>query len=183
MTGKLLDAAGNPRPAAPVEVFEQVDLPGSAWRYVGQTTTDSSGAFAFRAGVGPSRRLRFSYAGTPTDQPTAKEMSLTVKAAVTIKPHKPRVRNGDEVIFRGALSSGPVPESGKLLTLQALTTRGWRTFANPRARAGDGRWSFHYRFLNTPVRTRYSFRVVVPAEAGYPYARNVSRTTRVLVTP
>jgi hypothetical protein len=70
-----------------------------------------------------------------------------------------------------------------LLALQALTTRGWRTFANPRARAGDGKWSFRYRFTSTSVRTRYSFRVVAPAEAGYPYARNVSPTTRVLVTP
>ena len=86
-------------------------------------------------------------------------------------------------MFRGRLRSGPVPEAGKLLTLQALTARGWRTFGTPRARAGDGRWYFRYRFMGTSTPTRYSFRVIAPAESGYPYAQGNSKTTRVFVTP
>ena len=182
LAGKLLDVAGNPRPDALIEVFELIG-PATDWRYVGNAKTNSSGSFGFRVPAGPSRRLRFSYAGTSTNQPSVKELALTVRAKVTIKPDRHTLRNGDDVIFRGALQSGPVPDRGKLLALQALTTRGWRTFANPRARSTDGKWSFRYRFTSTSVRTRYSFRVVAPAEAGYPYARSVSPTTRVLVTP
>jgi hypothetical protein len=93
------------------------------------------------------------------------------------------VRNGDEVTFRGRVRSGPLPAAGKILALQALTTKGWRTFATPRARAGHGRWSLRYRFTGTPVRTRCSFRVVAPVESGYPYAQGASKVTRVLVNP
>jgi hypothetical protein len=112
-----------------------------------------------------------------------KEIDVRVRAAATIRPDRRVLRNGDEVVFRGRVQSGPIPETGKLVTLQALTRRGWTTFGNARARTTDGRWSYRYRFTGTTVRSRYTFRVVVPAESGYPYARGASRTTRVLVNP
>jgi len=102
---------------------------------------------------------------------------------VTIRPDRRRLRNGEQVQFMGRLRSGPIPSAGKLLALQALTTRGWRTFANPRARNTDGRWQWKYRFTGTTARTRYAFRVVAPAESGYPYAQGTSTVTRVLVDP
>ena len=47
----------------------------------------------------------------------------------------------------------------------------------------DGRWTYRYRFTGTTVRSKYTFRVLVPAESGYPYAQGASKTTRVLVNP
>ena len=108
---------------------------------------------------------------------------MRVKAAATIRPDRRSLRNGDEVVFKGRVKSGPIPETGKLVTLQALTRRGWTTFGNARARMRDGRWTYRYRFTGTTVRSRYTFRVLVPAESGYPYAQGASKTTRVLVNP
>ena len=116
-------------------------------------------------------------------QPSSKEIELRVKAAATIRPDRRSLSNGDEVVLKGRVKSGPIPETGKLVTLQALTRRGWTTFGNARARTRDGRWTYRYRFTGTTVRSRYTFRVLVPAESGYPYAQGASQTTRVLVNP
>lgn len=183
LTGKLSDAAGNPRSSAVVDVLEHVDLPGRDWVHVATVNTNANGAFAYRAKPGPARLVRFAYRGSALTQPDAKDVELRVRAAVTIRPDRRRARNGDEVIFTGRLRSGPVPEDGKVLALQALTGRGWRTFGTPRARAKDGRWRFRYRFTGTSVRSRYSFRAVSLAEAGYPYAQGNSTTTQVVVDP
>jgi hypothetical protein len=91
------------------------------------------------------------------------------------------VQNGDTVTFRGRLLGGPVPSAGKLVTLQALTTRGWKTFANARARGSDGHWTYRYHFTATTSTARYAFRVVAPTEASYPYAQGISKVAHVLV--
>ena len=91
------------------------------------------------------------------------------------------MQNGQEVVFQGRLLGGPLPPAGKLLTLQARTPQGWLTFANPRARATDGRWRYRYRFTGTSVTSRYSFRVLVPEDSSYPYAAGKSKVVRVLV--
>lgn len=183
LRGALTDPAGNPRGNAPVEVLERVDQSGRDWRYLATLHTAADGSFVFKALPGPARHLRFSYPGTPVTQPGTDDVQLRVRAGVTINPSRRNVRNGSGVIFRGRLVSEPIPDAGKVLTLQALTSRGWRTFGTPRARARDGRWQFRYRFTGTPVRTRYSFRVLIPAESGYPYAPGQSTVTHVVVNP
>ena len=183
ITGKLVDPGGNPRAQVAVDVFERVDAPARPWRLIGSAQTTAKGTFTFRVPAGSSRTLRFSYGGSPTTQPSAKEVELRVRASATIQPDRRVLRNGDEVVFRGRVRSGPIPETGKLVTLQARTRRGWTTFGNARARASDGRWTYRYRFTGTTVRSRYTFRVVVPAESGYPYAHGASKRTRVLVNP
>ncbi|MDA0181992.1 carboxypeptidase-like regulatory domain-containing protein [Solirubrobacter phytolaccae] len=183
VSGKVTDPAGNPRAGVVVDVLERVDAPARPWQAIGTVQTNAAGMFTFKVSKGASWTLRFSYGGSPTTQPASKEVELRVRAAATIAPDRRVRRNGDEVVFRGRVRSGPVPEAGKLVTLQALTRRGWTTFGNARARAKDGRWSYRYRFTGTTVRSRYTFRVVVPAESGYPYARGASKTTRVIVNP
>ncbi len=48
---------------------------------------------------------------------------------------------GSESVFRGRLLGGPIPEAGKLLALQAKTSRGWRTFSTPRVKLEDGKFT------------------------------------------
>lgn len=183
LEGRLADPAGNPRADAPIEIFERIDAPGREYQYVATVRTNGKGVFTFKALPGPARRLRFGYPGSPMTQPGSDEVELRVRAAVTIKPSRRKLRNGSSVLFSGRLVSGPVPEAGKIMALQALTSQGWRTFATPRARAVDGRWRHRYRFTGTGYRTRYAFRVIVPSESGYPYAAGNSPTTHVLVNP
>ncbi|HEY4278081.1 MAG TPA: carboxypeptidase-like regulatory domain-containing protein, partial [Conexibacter sp.] len=181
LTGRVTNAAGNPRSQVPVEVLERVDLPGLEWRHLATVTTGSSGSFTFRALPGPARALRFRYPGTATTRPSVEEVELRVRAGVTLIPSRDYVRNGHSVVFRGRLLGRPIPREGKLLTLQALTSRGWRTFATPRAGGRDGRWTYRYHFTDTTSTVRYAFRVIAPKEAGYPYEEGISRVARVLV--
>jgi hypothetical protein len=134
-----------------------------------------------KARPGPARALRFEYAGTAVTRPTSEAIELRVRAGVTLVPSRRRVRNGDDVIFRGRLLGVPLPPAGKLLALQARTTRGWRTFANARARATDGQWHYRYRFTDTTRTARYAFRVLVPVDSSYPYATGTSKVASVLV--
>ena len=179
--GRLTDAAGNPRLDAAIQVLERVDLPGRDWQQLATVGVTPSGTFTFKALPGPARVLRFVYPGTATSRPRSEDVELRIGAGVNLTPSRRRVVNGEAVEFRGRLLGGPLPATGKLLALQALTNRGWRTFATPRARASDGRFSVRYRFTGTPVTTRYAFRVMVPEESGYPYARGTSKVTKVLV--
>jgi hypothetical protein len=179
--GKLGDAAGNPRAGSVIKVLERVDLPGRDWLEIAAVRTSASGAFKFKALGGPARTLRFVYPGTATTRSRTEDVELQVRAGVTLRPSRRTAWNGDEVIFRGRLQGQPIPAAGKLLALQAKTARGWRTFATPRARATDGRFSADYRFTGTSVTARYTFRVVVPKESGYPYAWGASPLTSVLV--
>lgn len=164
--GSLKDASGNPRGGVALDV-SQVDGNDGQWRQTSSVTTGPTGAFSFQSSAGPSRRVRISFAGSATERPLSKELDIRVRAGITIRPDRRRVRNGQSVVFKGTLRGAPVPAAGKLLSLQALTSRGWRTFATPRARAKDGRWNSRYRFTGTSSRTRYAFRVVAPAESGW----------------
>ena len=65
-------------------------------------------------------------------------------------------------MLRGRLLGRPIPSTGKLVTVQAWTSRGWLTFGNARARARDGKWSYRYTFTGTTSTARYRFRAVVP---------------------
>jgi hypothetical protein len=179
--GRLTDSAGNAQAGATIRVLERVGLPGRDWMQLATVTSDASGTFKFRALPGPARVLRFVFPGTATSRPRTEDVEVRVRAGVTLRPSRRRVDNGDDVVFRGRVLGKPIPEAGKLLVLQARTPRGWRTFATPRARGQDGRWSYRYEFAGTPVTTRYSFRVVAQEDSSYPYASGASKVATVLV--
>ena len=85
------------------------------------------------------------------------------------------------MVLRGRLLGRPLPSSGKLVTVQAWTSRGWLTFGNARARSKDGKWSYRYTFTGTTTTSRYRFRAVVPHEEAYPYVTGTSPVEAVLV--
>ena len=108
-------------------------------------------------------------------------MGTTVKAAARLRVHRRRLRNGQAVVFKGALLGRPIPLAGKLVALQAKVGRRWRTFATPRAKR-DGTFRHRYRFTSTTGVRRYAFRALVTREAAYPYERGTSKTVRVVVS-
>jgi hypothetical protein len=179
--GRMTMPGGNPVSAADVAVAQRVDLPGTRWRPVALVRTSRSGWFAFRAPRGPNRILRFSYDGTPTLRGVRRFVRIGVRAATTIVPTPRHVVNGAYVRFHGRLRGGWLPAGGKLVELQVFTRREWRTFAEPRASARTGRWSFNYRFETIVGRVSFRFRAVIPHEAAYPYDSGTSRPTRVEV--
>jgi hypothetical protein len=111
----------------------------------------------------------------------ASEVTLRVKAGVVIRCRPCGLSNGESVLLHGRLLDPSLPPEGKLVTLQARTSRGWRTFATARARGRDAVWSYRYRFTDTTTTATYAFRIVVPADSGYAYTQGNSRVVRVRV--
>jgi hypothetical protein len=179
--GRLTTIGGNPLANVDVDVMERTALPDQPWVRVGLVRTGPDGTFAYTALRGPSRSVRFSYAGTPLIRPQGAEVQVKVRAKTTIDVSRHAVVNGDEVVFRGRVRGGPMPSTGKLLQLQAYSRGGWRTFATPRASARTRKWRYGYRFTATRGTVRYRFRAVVPKEGGFPFVRGASRSLKVLV--
>jgi hypothetical protein len=179
--GQVEDAYGKGRANVPVEVSERVALPGVEWRPLITLRTDENGSFSYTAPKGMARTIRFQYAGTPTTRAAGSEVVLRVRAASTLRPSRRSLRNGDSVVLSGRLLGRPIPSSGKLVTVQAWTSRGWLTFGTARARAKDGKWRYGYTFTGTASTVRYRFRAVVTREEAYPYSTGASPVRAVLV--
>jgi hypothetical protein len=153
---------------------------GGAFARTATLTTDPAGRFSFRTGVGPSRTVRFEFAGTRLTRPARAEVRILVPARSSIAVSRRFALNGQAVRFRGRLARGPIPDGGKLIDLQAFYRGRWRTFATPRSDE-RGRWSYDYRFEATRGTITYRFRARIRREAAYPYELGHSRVVRVTV--
>lgn len=181
LRGRLTAPGGNPLAGVQVDVVARPDLPGSPFAPVARLRTSRTGRFTYLLPAGPSRIVRLRYPGTPTIRAQTREIYVRVRAGSTIRPNRRSLLNGEAVVLSGRLLGGPVPAHGKLIEMQALVDKRWKTFDSARADA-SGRWSYTYHFRNTFQRAKFRFRVRIPREAGYPYAPGVSRRTRVTVT-
>lgn len=178
--GALETADGLPIGAAAL-VVEEEPRSGGGFRAVRELRTDRLGRFAYAVPGGPSRTIRFRYAGSQVIRPSLGEVRVLVPARTTIAVDRRALRNGETVRFSGRLQGGFVPEGGKLVDLQAFYRGRWRTFATPRTDAG-GAWAHDYRFEATVGRVAYRFRARVRREAAYPFELGVSRAVTVVVT-
>ena len=178
--GRVTDAFGDGRANVAVEVSERLALPGVAWRPITTLTTDKNGSFTYTAPKGVARTIRFQYAG---HRHAGRGIRSRVARArgFDAEPSRRTLRNGDTVVLRGRLLGRPIPSTGKLVTVQAWTPRGWLTFGNARARRRTGEWSYRYTFTGTTATSRYRFRAVVPRRRSYPYVAGTSPTVAVAV--
>jgi hypothetical protein len=181
IVGRVADATGLGRSNVDVQVDERSVIPGAPWRKLTTVRTDGTGAFRYAAPRGIARTVRFRYEGTPTSRPATSEVQLRVRAASTLEPSRRALYNGDSVVLRGRLLGRPIPSTGKLVTVQAWTSRGWLTFGTTRGRARDGKWSYRYTFTGTTTTSRYRFRALISREESYPYVTGSSPTRAVVV--
>jgi hypothetical protein len=65
--------------------------------------------------------------------------------------------------------------------LQVDSRGQWRTFAQPRARAGTGRWAYRYRFETVRGRATFRFRARIRRQPDFPFITGASRAVRVKV--
>jgi hypothetical protein len=175
--GALQTYAGRPVSGAPIAVSAEPRTGGA--RHVTTLRTAGDGGFAYAAPSGPSRTLRFAFAGDELLLPTRADVALRVPAGATLHANRRSVRNGRGVAFSGRLLARPA-FPGKLVVLQAHYRGAWRTFAVTRADA-RGRYRQSYRFQATVGRVAYRFRVLVPREASYPYESGVTPVVTVVV--
>jgi hypothetical protein len=179
--GRLTTPGANPVVDSPVEVWEEVELPGAPWTRIAEVRTSRTGRFMFKALRGPSRLLRFRYGGTATIRSRVSVIDLRVKATSSMRVSRHHVVNGDAVSFHGRLKGLPLPEGGKLVELQVYSRREWRTFAQARANATTGLWGYRYRFEAITRLARFRFRARIRKEATYPFELGTSRQVRVTV--
>ena len=176
--GRLLNADGQPLGGERIYVTSRSE--GSPGHLVGSVSTDGAGRYSYVARASETRVLSFSFLGTTLIRPAARELSLLVPAASTLRVNRHHARNGGSVVFSGRVLSVPFPAGGKLLEVQAHFRGRWRTFSTVRADPRGG-WRFRYRFGGTTGRVRYRFRVRLPHEGGYPFETGYSRTVSVVV--
>lgn len=181
LRGRLTAPGGNPLQGAGIEVSARLALPGAAFQPVARLTTSRTGRFNYLLPAGPSRVLRFRYPGAPKIRAQTREVDVRVRATTTIWANRRVVVNGDLVRFAGRLRGGNMPAGGKLVEVQYFSRGKWRTFRTTRAAPSSGRWRSSYRFTGTRGTVRYRFRVRIPRENGYPYARGSSRVVRIKV--
>jgi hypothetical protein len=179
--GRLIAPGGNPLAGVPIMVASRPDLPGTKFSPVAKLRTSKRGRFSYKLPAGRSRVVRFTYRGARHIRPQQRTVRVRVRAATTIEANPANVVNGETVMFRGKIKTGPQPATGKLVELQYFDRGEWRTFRSVHASAESGRWSFEYRFTGTTGRRTYKFRARLPRESGYGYSAGKSRSVKVVV--
>jgi len=178
LRGFLANADGQPIDGATIEALEQ--RPEGGVVPVGLATTGTNGKFHYVVKASRNRDLLFRYRGSRRIGSATSDFLLLVPADTTIRPDRRRLRNGQQVLFTGRVTTRPLPSAGKLVEMQAHFRGRWRTFSTVRAARG-GRWRFPYRFGSTLGRVTYRFRARLPAEGGYPFINGNSRVVKVVV--
>ena len=152
LSGFLSSSDGQPVDGATIEALDSgPDGP----RTIGLATTDSEGRFSYVAKASQEPRLWCSATEDHDESaPLTMPSPYRVPARSSMRPSRSRLRNGQQVIFSGRVTTRPVPAHGKLLEMQSHFRGRWRTFSTVRTRS-DGRWRFAYRFGATVGRVTY----------------------------
>ena len=177
LTGRALLPGGAPASGAEVLILE-----GDAQlTEVARVAAGADGTFTARLAPGTSRTLRAAFRAAPSDPALACSVParLVVRAKGKLRARPRRLRAGKVVRFRGRIN-GPLPATGKLLDLQAYDGGRWRKFGTTRTRPGGG-FRTRYRFSRRARPRVYRFRVRIPRETGFPYARGYTNVTKVRV--
>jgi hypothetical protein len=96
-----------------------------------------------------------------------------------------RLRRGGRIAFLGRVGrlDAEIPDGGKLVQIQYLDGRRWRPAVKLGRTDRRGRFAIGYRFRRISRPTRIYFRILVPAESGWPYATGRSRIRVARVRP
>ncbi|MBJ7472931.1 MAG: carboxypeptidase regulatory-like domain-containing protein [Solirubrobacteraceae bacterium] len=164
ITGRLVDAEGQPLANAQVDVFEQLVLTAAPWLRIGTVTTDSQGGYAFRPTTTASRRLRFAFADQrdSANYRSMREVLVSVRAGMSISAKRRVLSPGDVIRLRGRVTIDQLPKTGTWVEIQVLDGGVWRTVAT-RKTSSKGLWTFNHRLRQSSgvmFRFRSRLRVV-----------------------
>jgi hypothetical protein len=182
--GTLLDAAGKPIAGAKLEVTSRSEVPGAAFVAAGSVTTDAAGRYTYVIPAGPSRTIRIGYRWYVEASSSTHTTDVAVKVvpSVSAKASRSALRNGQTLKLTGKVAGAPAG-TRKVVEIQVLDGRKWRTIASVRLAKKGGAWSYAYRFRRTTRYTAYKFRATVKAERGWPFATGSSKAVTVKVRP
>jgi hypothetical protein len=179
--GRLRAGAGGPLRGREILVQQRQHVDRARYRTVRTMRTTARGEFHLRMPSGGSRVLRITSPGTRGLQARLRTLRLHVpwSSSLTIRPRTPRRGGVIRLSGRLRLDGATLPESGKLVELQAFDRRRWRVFATTRARGARAAWRTSYRFGARPG--TYRIRARIRREGTIPYDLGYSRPVRVTV--
>jgi hypothetical protein len=168
LRGRLTSAGGKALAGVKLHITQTVRGVTVA---LGEATSTTDGAWAFRVPRGPSRTITV----TAGDGLNAATMTIQqrVTAHVTFRAVTRKVARGGRVVFRGALHGGFVNTREKLVEFQVHYRGAWRTISTLRTDR-KGRFSVRYRF-GSAAYGRYTFRARTRPPDGYPFGVGISR--------
>ena len=177
LSGRLLDAQGQPISGASIDVLSQTA--GTNGRTVIlKAQTASDGTFAAHVPAGPSRVITLAYRAFSADPGYATEASVTesVSAGVALRITPHRSSPMGAITISGTVS-GPIPRRGVVVTLLVYYRGVWEPFRDPHT---DTSGHFHVRYHFQGAVGRFPFRAEVLGEqAGLPYATGKSASVGV----
>jgi uncharacterized Zn-binding protein involved in type VI secretion len=182
--GRLVAGRRAPLAGIPVRVIERFE-PGAVPRERLTTVrTGEDGAFGVRLAPGPSRQVEAVVMATATVRGARSEpLALAVHGRLSLAVSSSTARiGGAPIVFRGRVAGAGavIPADGKVVQLQfRLPGLLWREFRTLRADR-HGRFRYAYRFADDDSRgTRFQFRALAPAQAGWPFEPAGSRPVAV----
>jgi 5-hydroxyisourate hydrolase-like protein (transthyretin family) len=172
ITGRLLNAAGQPIDGATLEVLQQVS--GSPTpTVIAHARTGSNGTFAATAPGGPTRTIEVAYRAFSTDANYAARAAIqeSVSAGVRLNV-SPRRTSPEGTITLSGRVLGPVPAQGVVVELLVHYRGHWEPFRDPRT---DSRGRFHVAYQFQGGVGRFPFRALVFGnQSGFPFIHGES---------
>ena len=171
--GRLRAYRGKGLAGRRIVAFQRVRVDGARTTQVATATTGPRGRFSLRLPAGASRSVRIVAPGDSGLQAGLRRLHVRVPWASSLTVAPRAVAPGGTVRLSGRLRLGGrrLPESGKLVELQAFDRGRWRVFATTRARGTRARWSSTYRFGSRAgayrIRARIRREGTLPFELGY----------------
>jgi hypothetical protein len=186
LTGRLVAADGEGIAARQLLVALRPGRGSFASARALRATTGPHGGFRLRLGPGPSRRVRVTFAGTPSlAAATGRPLKLRVRGAVSLRLQTAALHTGDWLRMRGRVRTRgtAVPRRGKLVSIQYYEqdARRWRPVIVLRSDHA-GRFHTRYRFRYITGTARIRLRAVAPPEERWPYAAGASPSAVVRVS-
>ena len=155
------------------------------WRPLTELVTDGHGRYAVGLPRGTSREVRVRFPGNRSLQPADAVVKLLVRGWAKLRLEPRNLRRGGTITFRGrvGLFRTSLPASGKLIQIQYLDGHKWRPAVKLGRTNRRGRFAIRYRFRRISRPTKIYFRILVPAEGGWPYATGASKVRTAFVRP
>ncbi len=173
LTGRLLDAQGNPIGGATLDVLQQI-VGTTTLKVIRNAKTRTNGDFAVGVPAGPSRLVEVAYRAFSADTGYAAQATVreTVSAGIALHITPTRTNSTGTIIVSGRVL-GSLPSQRTIVELLVHYRGHWEPIRTPHSEPG-GYFQIEYQFQG--ALGRYPFRVVVPGgQAGFPFATGYSR--------
>jgi hypothetical protein len=179
----LQTADGQPLANARINVSQQA--PGWTGQQIGTVSTDSKGGFNYKLAGGPTRTIRFAFAGTKTLGGATGTANVDVRGRATIMAGK-TARVGTPWGLAGRVLGGYIPPGGLNIQLEYTTLgslNGWPPFHRVIKTRPTGSWSVTITWPAGSAGFTYRIRAHVYSQSGWPYDYAISPIVQRKVTP